>query len=284
MMKYSQSFINFKTISLVVALFILIIVILSFMLIPTSAKDEKNITYPKQKAMKQAIDNTFDIDSSQVYERRVGSVESAHAKGVGQLSRRENGHYYTMTAFAIDQHTLITNQHAITNHKEGRMYDMKQYHFESSVTRSDEQTKRFKIEDYHLIPDSDIAILHTKETMKDDVPKIKLGSNNEVKAMQKTGQRIYIAGYPISQHNRLTQAKGYTVATFSNNGVLSTIPTSVGYSGSPLINNKNHVVGIHAFGYPKDGNKLSQKLHSHHIKGGYLFTPEVKKAIQKESR
>ena len=190
-------------------------------------------------------------------------VKTNEMPPVGRLNNNKDDSHGT--AFIIDNHTIITNDHIVENATRNNLAFLP--HRNSKNNTSIVNGQNTHIVDIHHIKNKDVAILNTKESLK-PFGKITLTSETP-----KVYDKTITYGYPdprlnIKQINdsKMTKTTFTYISTKNKKGYVKGI-IHPGASGSPMINKHNEAYGIATFRHSDDDpNELS---------GGYIFTPDL---------
>lgn len=182
---------------------------------------------------------------------------------VGRLNNNKGGSHGT--AFIIDSHTIITNDHIVNDASRNNLAFLPHRNSENNSIIVPNQNTH--ITDIHHIKNKDVAVLNTKESLK-PFGKITLTSETP-----KVYDKTITYGYPdprlnIKQINdsKMTKTTFTYISTKNKKGYVKGI-IHPGASGSPMINKHNEAYGIATFRHSDDDpNELS---------GGYIFTPDL---------
>lgn len=270
---------------IIVSLLILVIPS-SEMAIVTLSKSKVNIlderhAYPiSQKLGSHGVD--FD---------NMNNYHSESYNGVGRVlnERKVKGKLmnHVGTGFVIDDHTFLTNAH-VTSEVDGTMSKSSQITFQPNRDGI-KKPNEFHAEKIEQIKGLDLVVVHTHEKMTDKVKPLKIADKSEIKKM-KTGDNLHYVGYPrtdyTSNMDRLI-SRGYFLNTsdlgLGHRGIITKIKVRTGASGSPIINNKGHVVAINSYSYNPKGYNNSPYAKSE-ISGGIMLEGSVLRNINQKKK
>ena len=163
------------------------------------------------------------------------------------------------TGTVIGSHTFITNAHVIDD-RYGKAAAAKYISFD--MNRDGKSIPyHFHASKVIKVPQSDIAVVHTKENMGKYVKPIRIATDKEIKSL-KFNSTLYSLGYPW-QHNDNTKAyfNRLRFVQFSGNGseILTKDIFRSGASGSPMLDSKfSKIYGLRTYGYNLDGKSTDQ--------------------------
>ncbi|PTE34146.1 MULTISPECIES: serine protease [Mammaliicoccus] len=203
-----------------------------------------------------------------------------HFKGVGKVSSDKTGKSGNgATGFVIDDHTIITAAHVASDDDGNK--ETKQFYFYPS--KSEQQIPmKFKVKKFYTSSERDVAILITEQRLSKKVKPLTLASEQEIKKMQ-TKEPLYMLGYP-SEHpyngQLMYQSKGYFLKPTQNYiEYIGHLHRTIGFSGSPVFNKHNHVVGVHAHGIRPELHIKNQSTRDIYT-GGPLLTGKTRAFIE----
>lgn len=238
---------------------------------------QMNDPFDNGKGKEEALKYAQSIPDTRLDAREVKDFKKAQSTEVGRLKNLKRGS--SGTAFAIDKHTLLTNNHVI-EHQKTHVYERdyqaakpNELKFNAMETSTD-SSNSFEIKDTHMIKNADIAIVHTKEDMtKHGIKPIKLEDEKAIKYMHK-GTPIHSFGYPnmkyfkgtkfdeLSKLKNPTQVKseGYYLGQSKNTTeehIFIQEPLRKGNSGSPILTEDNKVIGVFPNGFDNTSSNKS---------------------------
>ena len=198
--------------------------------------------------------------------------------------------YFAGTAFAIDNHTLITNDHVIRDHTDDsgfKPHDASQVKINPNRDTSKEYVpQEITPTNIKMLKSADAAIITVKEDLSKTMTISKIADESSINDM-KQNDDITVSGYPGSQDHAGEVGGSYgpkgtpydSKAKFISNAT-SIHPVAYykgyfekGMSGSPIYNNNGEIIGVHAGAVgSENGNKTD-------VGYGYTFTKEFRKNI-----
>ena len=198
--------------------------------------------------------------------------------------------YFAGTAFAIDNHTLITNDHVIRDHTDDsgfKPHDASQVKINPNRDTSKEYVpQEITPTNIKMLKSADAAIITVKEDLSKTMTISKIADESSINDM-KQNDDITVSGYPGSQDHAGEVGGSYgpkgtpydSKAKFISNAT-SIHPVAYykgyfekGMSGSPIYNNNGEIIGVHAGAVgSENGNKAD-------VGYGYTFTKEFRKNI-----
>ena len=208
-------------------------------------------------------------------------------------SGKDDNMYYSGTAFAIDKHTLITNNHVIRDHNDDsgyKPYDTNQIKINPNRDTSKEYVpQEITPTNIKMLKSADAAIITVKEDLSKTMTINKLASEDFINNL-KQNDDITVSGYPGSE-NHVDQVGGsygpkgtpYDAKSKFISNATSIHPVTYykgyfekGMSGSPIYNKDGDIIGLHAGAVgTENGNKAD-------VGFGYTFTKDLRKDILKE--
>ncbi|MDO5375668.1 MAG: serine protease [Staphylococcus rostri] len=254
-----------------------------------------NNAYQKQAGSKTAFQLAQRIDDAAV---NIDTVDTPIPKTYRSVGRFIN--YKTDsagTAVAIDDHTLLTNNHLVEDTKTQpgkrnyRPADPSMLRFKPM--QSPLQTPyTFTVKSVHMIKGVDVAIVHTHENLSNVMKPMPIASEKSIKAMS-FKDPITIVGYPqpkyfASRFPKLAKIPNHQM--FITNGYYLNKATTVepqfyfnaitrkGNSGSPIINDKHELIGIFPNAFNNSG-KSTFKYNAEEMGYGVAITKHVRKEI-----
>ncbi|KIX90396.1 hypothetical protein TP70_07850 [Staphylococcus microti] len=254
-----------------------------------------NNAYKKQAGSKTAFKLAQKIDDKAI---TVDTIDSPIPKAYRSVGRFIN--YQTDsagTAVAIDEHTLLTNNHLVedTKTKPGkRNYrPAKPSMLRFKPMQSPIQTPyTFTVRSVHMIKGVDLAVVHTHENLNNIMTPMPIASEKSIEAMA-FKDPIKIVGYPqpkyfASRFPKLAKTPNHQM--FMTEGYYLNKATTVepqfyfsgitrkGNSGSPIMNEHNELIGI----FPNAFNNSGKSTFEYNVEEmgyGVAITKHVRKEI-----
>ncbi|SCU18757.1 MULTISPECIES: trypsin-like serine peptidase [Mammaliicoccus] len=202
-----------------------------------------------------------------------------HIEAVGKISSDETGKSGNgATAFVIDDYTIITASH-VASDKVGNK-ETKQFYFYPS--KADQRVPiKFKVKNFHKSSERDVAVLITQQRLSTKIKPLKIASEQEIKDL-KPKEPLYMLGYPNKKPYNgqfMYQSNGYYLkSTKDYIEYIGHLHRTTGFSGSPVLNEHNHVVGLHAHGISPEINTKHQSTRDIYT-GGPLITGKTRDFI-----
>ncbi|ATF29390.1 trypsin-like serine peptidase [Staphylococcus simulans] len=141
------------------------------------------------------------INNSELSFIRLDKINT-NISGIGILSNTKNKVYGT--AFVIDDHTLLTNNHVVEKGfgvVNKAMYDPERPSNLKFMPSRDANNipYSFTIKDIKMIKGVDVAVVHTNEKVTDKVTPLKIANEQNIKNM-KSRDKITTYGYPSKEY------------------------------------------------------------------------------------
>ncbi|WP_062203178.1 S1 family peptidase [Demequina salsinemoris] len=185
-----------------------------------------------------------DATAAEAYVSSDGFTHAEHASY--RVRVRTCTGYATGTAFAIDEHTLVTNRHVVDESVEVEVTSYDGHELEVVSTQVDTE--------------ADLAVLTVDDTLDEW-----LAIADEESAK---GDTVTVSGYPEGES--LTTVSGplrgtvdEVFGTDPDDVLLVRVPAAPGSSGSAVVNDKSEVVGVlYAIDADEDGWSYAVSLES----------------------
>lgn len=194
-------------------------------------------------------------------------VKPSDMPPVGRLNNNKDDSHGT--AFIVDDHTIITNNHIINGATRNDLAFLPHRNSEQSSTIIPGQNTH--ITAIHHIKNKDIAVLNTKESLHS------FGQMTLTSETPDTYDKTTTYGYPDPRLNikhindsKMTKTIFTYMSTKNEKGYVKGI-VHPGASGSPMMNKHHQVYGIATFRHSDDDENA--------LSGGYIFTPSLIKDI-----
>ncbi|MBO3078219.1 trypsin-like serine peptidase [Mammaliicoccus vitulinus] len=260
---------------------VLLISVFNYIFVPNDETATYKDTFTK--ATHSDYDDAFNLGSQipndSLTLKPYSTYSKNHIQGIGKVSSDETGKSGNgATGFVIDDHTIITASHVASDDDGNK--ETKQFYFYPS--KSDQQIPmKFKVKKFYKSYERDVAVLITEQRLSKKVKPLQLASEQEIKNM-KSKEPLYMLGYPNEhQYNGqlMYQSKGYFLKpTKDYIEYIGHLHRTVGFSGSPVFNKDNHVVGIHAHGIRPE-IKMNHQSTRDIYTGGPLLTGKTRDFI-----
>ena len=242
------------------------------------------------------IEQEIDDKDVSINKKNVKAEKSGIAMVMSPLKGDKNT-YYAGSAFAVDKHTLLTNDHvAIDQAKKG---DFKSVNAEDMIITPNRDSSEeyvpaeLKAKDIKLLKSGDVAVIHTKEDLSKYMKINKIASEDKIKDEKEKGN-ITLSGYPGSRDHKDVYGDDYGPkgTPFDMRSKFIMHATSIhpvmyykgyfekGMSGSPIYNDEDEVIGIHAGTLDTSAN--GPKETKADLGYGFSITKDVKKDLDKE--
>lgn len=279
----------------IVKIVLISLIFINVLILPAYADSylDKSITL-KESGVVEAHHMVQKIPNNEISIERVKNIDTVKS-AVGTLQNTKNKFYGT--AFAIDDYTLITNNHVVEENfgiaKEPKYHPEKPENLIFSPSRNgDKRPYQFTIKDVKMIKGADVAILHTNKKLSSYITPLKLANIQDLPHF-KFKDNITVLGYP---------AKGYLPELFSKD-LKYTMYASKGYylmkaksidpqfyiksivrkgsSGSPILNSENEVIGIIMDGSNNVNASLTVRSKNE-LAYAYELSGYIREQIEKE--
>lgn len=235
-----------------------------------------------------ALNLAYGISNNSISIKHVTNPKASGYEAIGRVSNMDGWKGPRKdsmgTGFIIDSHTFLTNSHVVerANGKIASPHNVK------IVTERNGKSKKytFNAKKITKAPGADIVVVHTYQDMSRLVKPLKLASTKEVKAIKK-GTNIKAPGYDIiknGDNTQLWESHGKALTKTSNGKELMTKQIfRNGGSGSPMLNSKNQVLGIMAYGFNLGGNGGYAEANQE-LSGGFTFDGSTRSFITKHMK
>lgn len=226
----------------------------------------------------KALQKASNISNSTVTMKRYNYANKTKYKAVGRVSNKNGAKGLGLdsmgTGTVIGPHTFITNGHVIDD-QYGRQANPKYITFD--MNRDGNRIPyRFHATKIIKVPQSDIAIVYTKEKMSNYVKPLKLASNQQI-ANLSYNKQMYSLGYPWQTSNGVYQnTKAYwnklRILQRSSNGseIQFKDKFRAGASGSPIVDGNYTLYGLRTYGYNLRGSAQGSYARNE-VAGGESF-------------
>lgn len=231
------------------------------------------------------------INNSELSFIRLDKINT-NISGIGILSNTKNKVYGT--AFVIDDHTLLTNNHVVEKGfgvVNKAMYDPERPSNLKFMPSRDANNipYSFTIKDIKMIKGVDVAVVHTNEKVTDKVTPLKIANEQNIKNM-KSRDKITTYGYPSKEYlgndfindsrYKMYKSDGFYLLKVNSDDpqFYSKMIIRMGNSGSPILNSNNEVVGINSGGM-NNTNANATVRAKNELAYVFSFTDYVRKEI-----
>lgn len=231
------------------------------------------------------------INNNELSFTRLDKINT-NISGVGILSNTKNKVYGT--AFVIDDHTLLTNNHVVEKGfgvVNKAMYDPESPSNLKFMPSRDANNipYSFTIKDIKMIKGVDVAVVHTNEKVTDKVTPLKIANEQNIKDM-KLRDKITTYGYPSKEYlgndfindsrYKMYKSDGFYLLKVNSDDpqFYSKMIIRMGNSGSPILNSNNEVVGINSGGM-NNTNANATVRAKNELAYVFSFTDYVRKEI-----
>lgn len=254
-----------------------------------------NNAYKKQAGSKTAFKLAQKIDDKAITVDMIDSPIPKAYRSVGRLINYQTDS--AGTAVAIDNHTLLTNNHLVEDAKTKpgkRNYcPAKPSMLRFKPMQSPIQTPyTFTVRSVHMIKGVDLAVVHTHENLSNVMTPMPIASEKSIEAMT-FKDPIKIVGYPqpkyfASRFPKLAKTPNHQM--FITEGFYLNKATTIepqfyfngitrkGNSGSPIMNEHNELIGI----FPNAFNNSGKSTFEYNVEEmgyGVTITKHVRKEI-----
>ncbi|AYU54488.1 trypsin-like serine peptidase [Staphylococcus debuckii] len=203
----------------------------------------ESTAYPKAKK----------ISNSNLDIHHISNTMKTKYKAVGRVSNKDGwkgrGKDSMGTGTVIGNYTLVTNAHVIDTAK-GAAANPKYITFDMARDGS-RKPYTFHATKVVKVPNTDVALVYTKEKMSKYATPLKLASNAQINGL-KYNTKLYSVGYPWQNgDNTKTHWSSFRFIQRSSNGTeLQTKDKfRAGASGSPMVNGNYQIFGLRTYGY-----------------------------------
>jgi glutamyl endopeptidase len=231
------------------------------------------------------------INNNELSFTRLDKINT-NISGVGILSNTKNKVYGT--AFVIDDHTLLTNNHVVE--KGFGVVNKATYDPESPSNLKFMPSRNannipysFTIKDIKMIKGVDVSVVHTNEKVTDKVTPLKIANEQNIKDM-KLRDKITTYGYPAKEYlgndfindprYKMYKSDGFYLLKVNSDDpqFYSKMIIRMGNSGSPILNSNNEVVGINSGGM-NNTNANATVRAKNELAYVFSFTDYVRKEL-----
>lgn len=230
----------------------------------------------------QALNKAKKISNNQLSISHYTSASKNNLKAIGRVSNKNGWKKGSSdpavrkqdsmgTGTVIGKQTFVTNAHVIDD-QYGKATSAKYISFD--MNRDGKKIPyHFHATKVIKVPQSDIAIVYTKENMSQYAKPIRIATDKEIKSL-KYNTPLYSLGYPW-QYNDNTKSyfNRLCFLQFSGNGteILTKDIFRSGASGSPMLDSKfSKIYGLRTYGYNLRGNSTSEYAKQE-VSGGESF-------------
>ncbi len=208
-----------------------------------------------------------------------------HISPIGKVSSDATGKSgQGSTGFVIDKHTIITASHAVSD-KAGNKETNKPFYFYPSKSNHDVPLK-YKITKFYKVPNRDVAVLTTNQNLEKHIKPLQIAREHTIKNLQPKSP-IRMLGYPHEgpfTGELMYESKGYFLkSTREDIEYMAHINRRVGFSGSPVLNKQNQVIGVHTHGIRPEMHMKKQSTR-HLYSGGPLMTGKTRAFIDQHRK
>lgn len=221
--------------------------------------------YKKDAGYQEAIKKSERISNDKLSITKVNNPKNTTLSGVGTLRIKNDQNNRYGTAFVIDKHTIITNNHVVRDKNKPDIYDHidpKDMQFRPSRDGNN-IPYRFSIKDVNMLKNVDIAVLHTNADLTKYVKPLSLASESSIKNLRQYST-IYGVGYPdVAKYFKDTNFKRYEMLKYKGYYLQPTYSITPqfytkmkirnGSSGSPIMNIRHQVIGVNSSGFNNSG-------------------------------
>ncbi|MCD5161414.1 trypsin-like peptidase domain-containing protein [Enterococcus casseliflavus] len=202
------------------------------------------------------------LDPNNDRRTRVTMEDKNFNPNIGRLliyNYKNNG-FMLGTAFSIGDNCIVTNKHVAQELFDDNKIENIGYFF-SGIDGDTIPHKPFVVKNCILSEDADIAVVSLYPNEENDtLDSVSTGLN--LKPFSKEDSYLSITGYPNSKSNQQwTHSNSIDYSQNDNeeyHKLFYDIDTSVGQSGSPIINSHGDVIGVHSDG--DIGNNLNSGI------------------------
>lgn len=255
--------------------------------------------YKKDAGYQEAISKAKTIDNNKLNVQSFNDFTKNNLKlrdkmsGVGTLRIKNEKNDRYGTAFVIDKHTIITNNHVVRDKSYSDIYKyIKPSDMEFRPSREGNSIPyKFKIKDVKMLKNVDIAVLHTYEDVTKYVKPIPFASEYQINH-QAFKSKLYGIGYPdvkyyfpnsnLKRYQKLIYNGYYLQPTYSLTPQFYTkMIIRNGSSGSPILNSKYQLVGVNSSGFNNSG-KMTWDASPYEMAYVQALTGQTRKDIIKQ--
>lgn len=221
--------------------------------------------YKKEAGYQDAIKKSERISNDRIPVTKIDDPKNSTLSGIGTLRIKNDQNNRYGTAFVIDKHTIITNNHVVRDKHQPDIYkhiDPKDMQFRPSRD-GNHIPYRFSIKDVKMLKNVDIAVLHTNADLTKYVKPLSLASESSIKNLRQYTS-IYGVGYPdVAKYFKDTNFKPYEMLQYKGYYLQPTYSITPqfytkmiirkGSSGSPIMNSQQQVIGVNSSGFNNRG-------------------------------
>ncbi|MCJ0915322.1 MULTISPECIES: serine protease [Mammaliicoccus] len=265
---------------------ILIISMFNYLLIPTDVPATYKDTFTKatHHDYQEAFKLGSQIPNEQLKIKPFHSNDKTINQAVGKVTSDKTGKSGNgATGFVVDDHTVITASHVASDDDGNK--EKKQFYF--FPAKSNQYTPlKFKIKQFYKSNERDVTVLITEKSLTPKIKPLTIASEREIQHL-KPKSALFMAGYPNEEPydgQYMYQSKGfYLKPTQDYIEYIGHMHRTIGFSGSPVFNQDNHVIGIHAHGI-RPTEKVKNPSTRDKYTGGPLITGKTKAFIEEHKK
>lgn len=262
---------------------ILIISTFNYLFIPPDVPASYKDTFTKatHHDYQEAFKLGSQIPNDHLKIKPFHSKDKRISQAVGKVTSDETGKSGNgATGFVIDDHTVITTSHVASDDDGNK--EKKQFYF--FPAKSNQYTPmKFKINQFYKSNERDVAVLITEKSLTPKIKPLTIASEREIHHL-KSKSTLSMTGYPNEEPfdgQYMYQSKGfYLKPTQDYIEYIGHMHRTIGFSGSPVFNQDNHVIGIHAHGI-QPAEKVKNPSTRDVYTGGPLITGETRNFVNK---